>query len=228
MSRHVFIGDIHGCYDEVTALLARIGVTSDDQVVALGDMTRKGPAADRCLALWRDRNYLAVLGNNDAALLRRADRPAARWFADAADRKVLRDRELLDSMRAWPAYLDFPALGVVAVHGGILPNSDRFDPALAPPEVALELRRVRLDASGQWSAVSKREAGSRDPFWADVWRGDRMIVYGHTPRREAREHPRALGLDTGCVYGGKLTGAVFHAPGQWKFVSVPARRRYAT
>jgi diadenosine tetraphosphatase ApaH/serine/threonine PP2A family protein phosphatase len=228
MTRHIFIGDIHGCYDELQSLLARVEVTDDDQVIALGDMTRKGPAPDRCVALWRDRGWLAVLGNNDAALLRRSERAGARLLSAASDRRVLRDRALLDTMRTWPLYLDFPALGIVAVHGGILPNSDRFTPELAPRDAALELRRVRHDGDGIWSPVSKREATANDPFWGDVWRGDRLVVYGHTPRREPRRHPRALGLDTGCVYGGKLTAAVFETPDRSTLVSVAARRRYAS
>lgn len=228
MMRHIFIGDIHGCYDELVKLLARASVTAKDRVIALGDMTRKGPAADRCLALWRDRGYLAVLGNNDATLLHRSERRGSRWLAPSADRRVLRDRALLDHMRDWPLYLDFPEVGIVAVHGGVLPNATQFDASLAPPEAALELRRIRRDASGQWTPVSKREATANDPFWADVWNGNRRVVYGHTPRREAREHPRALGIDTGCVYGGKLTAAIFESADSWRVVSIPARERYAS
>jgi diadenosine tetraphosphatase ApaH/serine/threonine PP2A family protein phosphatase len=228
MTRYIFIGDIHGCYDELVKLLARAAVTASDRVIALGDMTRKGPAADRCLALWRERGYLAVRGNNDATLLHRSERAGSRWLAPSADRRVLRDRALLDYMRSWPLYLDLPEIGVVAVHGGVLPNAAQFSASLAPAEAALELRRIRRDTTGQWTPVSKRDATANDPFWADVWNGDRRIVYGHTPRREAREHPRALGLDTGCVYGGKLTAAIFESADTWRLVAIPARERYSS
>jgi predicted phosphodiesterase len=213
MRRHIFIGDIHGCFDEVRDLLAKIGVDDSDRVVSLGDLTRKGPAAGRCLDLWIERGYAAVLGNNDVKLTARA--PLV-W----TPRRIA-------FLRRLPLHLDFPELGVVAVHGGVLPNDRRFTPALVPREAALALRHIRRNAAGTWSGVSKGDQMESDPFWADVWDGDRIVVYGHTPRREPRVHPRALGLDTGCVYGGTLTAAVFDAPERWTLVSVAARRKYA-
>jgi diadenosine tetraphosphatase ApaH/serine/threonine PP2A family protein phosphatase len=213
MQRHIFIGDIHGCLDEVHDLLAKIGVNASDRVVSLGDLTRKGPAAGRVIDLWLERRYDAVLGNNDVKLTARA--PLV-----ASPRRIA-------FLRRLPLHLDFPSLGVVAVHGGVLPNGRRFDPALVPREAALELRYIRRDAHRTWFGVPKGKQTDSDPFWADVWDGDRIIVYGHTPRREPRVHERALGLDTGCVYGGKLTAAVFDAPERWTLVSVPARRKYA-
>ena len=59
-----------------------------------------------------------------------------------------------------------------------------------------------------------------------MWAGPRTILYGHTPRQEVRRDPKAIGLDTSCVYGGKLTAAIL-TKGEWRFESVRARRRYA-
>ncbi|MBV8518963.1 MAG: metallophosphoesterase family protein [Acidobacteria bacterium] len=213
MRRHIFIGDIHGCLDEVHDLLAKIGVTDSDRVVSLGDLTRKGPKVAGVIDLWIARGYDAVLGNNDVKL-------TARATLVASPRRI-------KFLRRLPLHLDFPKLGVVAVHGGVLPNSRSFDASLVPRHAALSLRHIRRDGSGKWSSVPKEKQADSDPFWADVWDGDRLVVYGHTPRREPRVHKRALGLDTGCVYGGKLTAAVFAGPERWTLVSVPARRKYA-
>jgi hypothetical protein len=62
-------------------------------------------------------------------------------------------------------------------------------------------------------------------LWSERWKGDRFVVYGHTPLREPKFDSRALGLDTGCVYGGKLTAAIFD--GEWSTESVKAKRKYA-
>jgi predicted phosphodiesterase len=223
--RHIFIGDIHGCYDELIELLAAAAVTADDVVVALGDLTRKGPAPDRCVELWIERGYAAVLGNNDATMLERAGRWTSRLVSGASDRRILRRADLLDAIRSWPLYLDFEQLGVVAVHAGVLPNSDRFSPELVPREAALELRYIR--STGSWRMVPRGEEKKGDPFWAEVWNGDRTIVYGHTPQRKPKIDRKAIGIDTGCVYGGKLTAAIFEGRDNWRLIDVPARRQYS-
>jgi diadenosine tetraphosphatase ApaH/serine/threonine PP2A family protein phosphatase len=226
MRRHIFIGDIHGCFDELTDLLSRVQVTESDVVVALGDLTRKGPAPDRCIELWRDRRYLSVLGNNDAKILERASKLRHRLFARRPDRRVLQRPDLLREIELWPLFLDFQDAGVVAVHGGVLPNSNRFSAELVPREAALELRYVRRRGD-QWRMVPRGKQQDGDRFWSEVWDGDRIVVYGHTPQREARIDRRSIGIDTGCVYGGKLTAVVFDQPGKWRLVDVPARRAYS-
>jgi predicted phosphodiesterase len=220
MRRHIFIGDIHGCIDEVTELLSLLEVTGADVVVATGDLTRKGPAPDRCVELWRDRRYLAVLGNNDAKMLKRARQWRSRVFAGRADRVVLRRDDLLAEIARWPLLLEFVEAGVIVVHGGVLPDGS------CPREAALELRYIRRDGD-RWRMVPKGKERPADRFWSEVWDGDRIVVYGHTPKREAKIDRRAIGLDTGCVYGGKLTAAVFESPGKWTLAEVRARRAYS-
>jgi serine/threonine protein phosphatase 1 len=220
MRRHIFIGDIHGCFDEATELLSQLEVTADDVVVATGDLTRKGPAPDRCVELWRDRRYLTVLGNNDVKMLTPARRWRSRLFARRADRAVLRRGDLIEEISRWPLLLEFVEAGVIVVHGGVLPDGS------CPREAALELRYIRRDGD-RWSIVPKGKEQPGDRFWSEVWDGDRIVVYGHTPRREPKIDRRAIGLDTGCVYGGKLTAAIFESPGKWTLADVGARRAYS-
>jgi hypothetical protein len=52
------------------------------------------------------------------------------------------------------------------------------------------------------------------------------VVYGHSPQREPRIDHKALGIDTGCVYGG-LTAAIFTRAEDWRLVHVKARRQYS-
>jgi hypothetical protein len=225
--RHIFIGDIHGCHEEVIDLLRRVRLRSDDVVVAVGDLVRKGPSARDVVAMWMAGGHLSVLGNNDAKLIARARSPLRRIIAPSTDRRVMRDRKAMEWLAARPLVLDFAEIGVAAVHGGVLPNAEHFTADLVPREAALELRYVRLDDSGTWRQVPKGRERTGDRFWAEVWSGDRMVVYGHTPGREPRIERAAIGLDTGCVYGGKLTAAIFDGRGRWTLVQVPARRRYS-
>jgi predicted phosphodiesterase len=111
--RLIFVGDIHGCYDELVELLRRLAPSASDTVVSVGDIVTKGPAADRCLELWRERGFLAVLGNNEVKLLHRA-RPVLRFLARDP---VLHRKELLRFIKSWPVVIDFPEIEIAAVHG---------------------------------------------------------------------------------------------------------------
>lgn len=219
--RLIFVGDIHGCYDELAELLERLAPSDSDAVVSVGDIVSKGPAADRCLDLWRDRGYLAVKGNNEIKLLARA-RPLLRFFA--RDR-VMRRRDLLRFIESWPIAIDFPAVAITAVHGGFLPQmhvtAEEVDRGR---DEIVELRWIRKK-NGEWKPIPKEKKKRDDVLWSEKWKGDRFVVYGHTPVREPKFDARALGLDTGCVYGGTLTAAVW-AGGEWRIESVRARRKY--
>jgi protein phosphatase len=59
--------------------------------------------------------------------------------------------------------------------------------------------------------------------WAADYRGEAKVVYGHTPVREARWFNRTIDIDTGCVFGGKLTALRYP---EEELVSVPAHRTY--
>src|SRR5437868_15264502 len=60
--------------------------------------------------------------------------------------------------------------------------------------------------------------------WAAEYRGKAMVVYGHTPVPEPEWLNRTINIDTGCVFGGKLTGLRYH---ELEMISVPAARIYS-
>lgn len=220
--RLIFVGDIHGCFDELRELLERVAPAERDTVVSVGDIVTKGPAADRCLDLWRERGYLAVQGNNEIKLLGHAN-PLMRIFARD---EVLRRRDLLAYIRSWPLVIDFSEARVTAVHGGFLPQMQVTAEEIERERDAIPLLRWIRKENGQWRPVSKEKKKKDDVLWAEKWRGDRFVLYGHTPVREPKRDKQALGLDTGCVYGGSLTAAVYDG-NEWDTVSVKANRRYA-
>lgn len=221
-ARLIFVGDIHGCYDELLELLARVVPAPQDLVVSVGDIVTKGPSVARCLDFWRERGYFAVAGNNELKVLDRAT-PFRRLFARD---ETVRRGDLLRYIRSWPLVLDFPSRNVAAVHGGFLPGM-RVMPADIERErdVIPRLRWIRKK-NGHWTYVPKNSKRDGDVLWAEKWKGERFVLYGHTPVREPKRDRMALGLDTGCVYGGMLTAAIL-ANGEWTTVSVKARRKYA-
>src|SRR5258708_11541753 len=226
MPRYLFIGDVHGCIDELRELLDRAELREDDIAVSLGDLVRKGPDPAGCVRLIRERGYRAVRGNNEEKLLHMRGNMVRRLFADAHDKQQLDDDELMDYCASLPLYLDFPEIGVLAVHAGVLPNAESFSPALVPPRTALELRWIHRK-KGRWEQGGKIQQSPDEGFLAPMWHGHRTVVYGHTPQPQPRIDPRAIGIDTGCVYGGRLTAALFRGPNDWKLLQVKARRQYA-
>jgi hypothetical protein len=128
---------------------------------------------------------------------------------------------MLESMPLWA---DLPEHGVRVVHAGVVPGIELDD---VPPEALVKIRTI--DAKGRWS--DDADAG---PVWGALYAGPPHVVFGHNAQAEPQLHAWATGLDTGCVYGGRLTALVLdkgepvpHGEGaRAKLESVPAMRKY--
>jgi hypothetical protein len=83
-------------------------------------------------------------------------------------------------------------------------------------DMLMNLRTLKADGSGSRRA----EDG---PLWGTKWRGPQLVVFGHHATAGLQRHSHAIGLDSGCVYGGKLSAYVLQED---RIVSVPARKTY--
>lgn len=221
MSRLIFIGDIHGCIEELRELTSLLLPSPADHVIAVGDLVAKGPDSASVLRHFVAHHWDSVLGNQDANVLAQAKQGAF----DAAP-ELEREPELLAWLEARPDWIDLPEADLLAVHGGVLPGTPPTPEALRNQSATLRtLRFVRRGCRGDWEAVAKGAEREGDRFWGDLWDGPRTILYGHSPTREQEPRVRAhtIGLDTGCVYGGRLAAAVLEDR-EWRFVSVRAER----
>lgn len=213
MSRTVVVGDIHGCYDELLALVESVGLGESDRIISVGDLVTKGSKNREVLELFMsDTRFSAVIGNHDRALLeywkgerRKKDlKPSQKRCAKELDDGRERYTEFLASL---PPYID---LGThVVVHAGLRPGSRLEWQSL---DDLTALRTLGLD----------RESRKGTP-WYEVYDGPATALFGHWPAPAPRRGPRAVGLDTGCVYGYKLTAYVIETG---EFQSVPALRAY--
>ena len=212
-SRTIVVGDIHGCYDELVGLLDGVGFGAGDRVVAVGDLVVKGEKNREVLDLFvEDARFSSVLGNHDRAVLRRWQNPAAPL--KESQQKCF-DELQSDAARYFPYLLSLPLVidlgDHLVVHAGVRPG-------------------VALEAQSEDDLVELRTLGgdraSREGVpWYEVYAGDKTVLFGHWPAAQPRRGPRALGLDSGCVYGYDLTAYVVET-GQ--FFRVRARRAYAT
>ena len=225
MERTIVVGDVHGCRDELQALLASCGWSARDRVVLAGDLVAKGPDSAGVVALARKLGALAVLGNHDRRVLRIREIQGGRARDDGHPVKPEHQR-VVDTLSAadW-AYLQalppFLRLGperpgepeTAVLHAGAVPGLPLEE---QDRENLLCMRSIRDD--GQ---ATKKITGRP---WASLWKGPERIVFGHDAVRGLQRYDWAIGLDTGCVYGGQLTAIILP---ERRLVSVRAARAYA-
>jgi len=211
MTRTIVVGDIHGCYEELISLLEKVSFAANDRLVAVGDLIVKGRRNKEVLDLFiRDLRFSSVMGNHDLAILNF-------WLGRTSSLKESQKRvcvELGPEKQEYESYLaSLPFmidLGTHAVvHAGIRPGIEFSEQSAGD---LTELRTLGLDRT------------SREGLpWYDVYEGEKIILFGHWPSAKPRLGKRAIGLDTGCVYGNNLSAYIIETD---EFVEVPAKDVY--
>jgi polynucleotide kinase-phosphatase len=233
------IGDVHGCLDELVQLLERLGYTLTEgadglaashpggrKAVFLGDLVDRGPQTPGVLRLVMNMTAagqaLCVPGNHDVKLMRKLKGRDVRITHGLAESLTQLDREPPEFVSAVTQFIDalvshyvFDEGRLVVAHAGL-----------------------REDMQGRGSGKVRdfslfgETTGETDEFglpvrynWAADYRGRAMVVYGHTPVVEPEWVNRTINLDTGCVFGGKLTALRYP---ERELVSIPAARMYYT
>lgn len=200
--RIIFIGDIHGCATELESLLKILAPTQADTLVSVGDLINKGPDSPRVLAMAREHAILPILGNHEMRMLN-AHLQKSTKSLKAGDKTTFKQLSEVDIdwIKSWPLVRHFPTENLLTVHGGFLPGIP-WNQQSADVVTRIQV----IDPSGK---PAKRNEAPECPSWAESWEGQEFVVYGHTPRKEPIRHKRAIGIDTGCVYGGSLTAWVY-------------------
>jgi predicted phosphodiesterase len=211
VKRTLVIGDVHGCAQELSDLLDALNHSSDDRVIFAGDLVARGPDSHGVVKLARKLGAEAVLGNHDAHVLKHHHgEQVGPHHVEVAASLTRKDFEFLDGL---PLFIEVPKFKLRVVHAGLVPGVKLEDQRR---EDLINMRS--LDAQGRPSR--RMEEGVP---WASKWPGPELVVFGHDAMRGLQDYPFALGLDTGCVYGKRLTAVVF--PGKI-LVSVPARKQW--
>jgi protein phosphatase len=235
------IGDIHGCADEFQALLAKLGYRVEwadhrgersvtvvppqgRKVIFVGDLTDRGPNSPDVLRIAMSMTTAgtayAVQGNHDQKL--------ERWLSGRKVKIAHGLQQTIDQLEgqdrgfreALPKFLD-GLRSHVWLDGGRL---------------AVAHAGLKEDMIGRGSGAVRAFAlygettGEIDEFglparadWAATYRGATTVLYGHTPVVRADCVNNTLCIDTGCVFGGKLTAL------RWperQLVDVPAERTW--
>ncbi|SDZ75598.1 protein phosphatase/bis(5'-nucleosyl)-tetraphosphatase (symmetrical) [Thalassobacillus cyri] len=232
------IGDVHGCLDEMKALFHKLGYEEEDGVpvhpdgripIFLGDITDRGPDSIGCIRYV----YKIVVGKNKGRYVPGNHcNKLYRFFlgnkvqekhgleTTTAEYRALPSKEQKEVRHHFmklyeeaPLYLELREANAIVAHAGI---KESF--------IGQQGKKVRTfvlygDITGE-----KHEDGRpvrRD--WAQAYEGSRWIVYGHTPVREPRFVNNTVNIDTGCVFGNKLTA--FRLPEE-EIVSVSSKQPF--
>jgi hypothetical protein len=228
MPRTLFIGDVHSCADELADLVDRAALVSGDRVFLTGDLLSRGPKPHEVLKLYRELGARAPVGNHEQRLVdayrarARGEKGPRLGSSHQAILRELQDEDwaLLEGL---PLFVDVPEHSVVIAHAGVDPS---LPLAEQDPWVVTHVRSIDADGkpSEKWGKP-----------WGESYFGPPHIVFGHNARKLPQLHPFATGLDTGCVYGGRLTGMLLpdgEAPPRPAdrgdcLISVPARAEYS-
>ena len=236
------IGDVHGCYDELVALLRKLGYTIDilpddganlgysvtppegRQAVFVGDLVDRGPNSPGVLRLVmsmvRSGAAWCVPGNHDAKLLKYLDGKKVKLSHGLAETVEQLAGESDDFKRQLRKFLY-----------GLISHYVFDDGKLVVAHAGL-----REDMQGRGSGAVRsyclygETTGETDQFglpvrynWATDYRGRAKVVYGHTPVRQAVWYNNTIDIDTGCVFGHELTALRYP---EEEIVAVPAARVY--
>lgn len=229
MSRDIIIGDVHGCVDELTSLLDKVNPIRGDRVFFLGDLVDRGPDSMGVIRMVQSvlADYPgseAVVGNHEI-----------KWLRSILARDVSQD--VVDWLRARPLFVR-PHHRLFLCHGGVPPAFAEDVPDLRAEDAhalphgkrGKALSRLayvrRVDPRTRRESVSGRDENTVP--WAVLYDGSLgFVVYGHQPALLPTRFPHALGIDTGCCFGGMLTAAIAEDGRVEEIVSVHARSSYA-
>jgi serine/threonine protein phosphatase 1 len=169
------VGDVHGCLRELRTLVHRIDPSDDDLLVFVGDLVRKGPDSKGVVDYVRASENMVTIRGNNEEKLLRGTKSLPELTEDD-----------LRWIRSLPVAISFE--DALVVHGGVDPRKplDAHD-----VDDLLEMRSL--------------ESGYERPFWWEKHDGPQTVFFGHTPISDPVLREHAVGLDTGCVYGGSLT-----------------------
>ena len=232
------IGDIHGCYDELVELLKKLGYEISTQsdgdtivkppqgrrAIFVGDYVDRGPKVAQVLRLIMRMHEtgaaFCVPGNHDLKLVR-----ALRG------KKVNPTHGLAESLTQLAQESAEFKTQIAEFLGGLVSHYVLDDGKLVVAHAGMKAE-LQGRASGRVRefAMYGETTGETDEFglpirlnWAEEYRGAATVVYGHTPVTEPQWVNRTINIDTGCVFGGKLTALRYP---EKELVSVPAHQTY--
>ena len=227
------VGDVHGCLAELEALLERLGYVEEDGVlrhpegrkaIFVGDLVDRGPDTPgvlrRVMAMVRAGTALCAPGNHDVKLLRKlrgrdvgVTHGLAESLAQLAQETAEFRAEVAEFIDSLVSHYVLDGGRLVVAHAGLAESLQGRGSAAVR---AFALYGETTDETDEYGLPVRYN-------WAADYRGRAAVVYGHTPVLEPEWLNNTLCIDTGCVFGGRLTALRYP---EREVVAVPAALVY--
>jgi hypothetical protein len=246
--RHIIIGDIHGCINELEKLLKKIHFRPDDSLYFLGDLIDKGPdsvnVVKKVYELSLKHNTKLIFGNHEEKFFRflkkkENNNSSLQTMTNTEEFEKLAlelTKEEINFLMSGCFYFRIEKINIFLVHAGI-PDNTELDPTLEirfGDRFGKELKKLRLltmtrmlNKNGSFLGLNQTEEGMY--FWAEKYDGKYgRVIFGHQPYINNKVHyfPNAVGIDTGCVFGGALTAILICENLTEMLIQEPAEKKY--
>ncbi len=213
-ARTLYIGDVHGCADELSLMLEKFAfVRGKDSVYQTGDVINKGPDSLGALRIIQENQIRCVLGNHETGLLHYIREPEEKRSHKEQSRiNALENLDwVLSVISAFPLWIDTPH--ALLVHAGLEPGKKNLSEM--DPRILVSIRT--------WDGYGVHLKSKENPPWFECVSWEKPVVFGHWAERGLVNLPDFKGLDTGCVYGKALSA---WCPEEDRLYQVPARKEY--
>lgn len=220
MSRYYFIGDIHGCADELEELIEKLSIGPNDHLYSVGDLVNKGPKSNEAVELLIKHNAKAVIGNHDLLVkyihLEKTQQQAApiELKAKHYDLYDSLSNASIDYIVNLPLFIRIDEIETMVIHAGLNPN------LAIDQQLESEITSIRIVDPVSKTYVKRDQPGNP---WYYYYKGGDRIIYGHSASKSIKINKNTIGIDTGCLYGEKLTAYIL--PDN-RFISVKAKHHY--
>jgi bis(5'-nucleosyl)-tetraphosphatase (symmetrical) len=228
MSRLVVYGDIHGCLESLITLREKIQPSSLDIELCVGDFLTKGNKSVETLRYIMGNSIKTVVGNHEDRIIRflkhRVHSTINPVTLDDDELNIVAQLNTQDInfLLSLPHFIKLDA--VTVLHAG-LRNHIQLD-AMSKRDKEEIIRLRYLDQDQRFVILGKETQNS--VFWADVYDGKQgFVIYGHQVFSEIKTSEHAIGIDTGCYLGNKLSALVIDSinPKNYRIFDVSCKNK---
>lgn len=177
--RTIFIGDVHGCLEELIKMIDRLKI-KNDRVILLGDLINRGPDSVGVVKFVYENQFECLMGNHEYEYLEN--------FKNNQHYQELY-QQLGEKLHSWikirPYFIE--EKNFIAVHAGLISEQSLEE---TKPTILTSIRTYK------------------NIPWYEYYKGKKYVIYGHWARKGLTIRNNTIGLDSGCVYGKFLSAFI--------------------